>query len=121
MGDPYFKINPIKIEIIKQSPAHVVLYHSVLSENEVEKIESYNIEVSKAIIKTFTLTLTSLYHLIIVYYKIINVIVLYIHERMKCQKCLVILLPALMLKRKLGGIVKLPSWQIIFIYLTADS
>ena len=55
MSDPYFKINPIKIEIIKQSPAHVVLYHSVLSENEVEKIESYNIEVSKAIIKTFTL------------------------------------------------------------------
>ena len=52
MQEPYLQLSPVKIEIIKEDPVQVVMYHSILTIKEIEKIKSYIIpEVRKAIIK----------------------------------------------------------------------
>ena len=51
MQEPYLQLSPVKIEIIKEDPAQVIMYHSILTIKEIEKIKSYIIpEVRKAII-----------------------------------------------------------------------
>ena len=52
MQEPYLQLSPVKIEIIKEDPAQVVMYHSTLTTKEIEVIKSYTTpEVRKATIK----------------------------------------------------------------------
>ena len=47
MNKHYFKLCPIKIEVIKQNPVQVIVFHSFLTVDEIERLKSYNaVEVS---------------------------------------------------------------------------
>ena len=53
MQEPYLQLSPVKVEIIKEYPVQVLVYHSILTMKEIEKIKSYIIPEVRKVIKKY--------------------------------------------------------------------